>query len=196
MTCSRRSIRIGIVCVMQALAGLSVRADPNPLCGPECLYTALLTLKVDPGNYADFLDKVGDVDARGTSLGRLAELAAEYGVSTLAVETSLENLRRRQAGPPFACIAHVDGDHFVLIGAVEDKAVWTINPPGEGLVAAPAFAQRWNGQALLLSLSPLVPEEQLPAPGTRWLSWAIAIAAGAVLMVGVWKLASRARSAS
>lgn len=160
-------------------------ADPQPLCGPECLYTSLVALGVDPGTYSSFLERIGGPDARGTSLGRLGEIAREFNLSTLEVETSLENLRARRGGQPFSCIAHVDGNHFVLVGDVDAKSVWSIDPPREGLVAAPVFQQRWKGHALLLSRTALTPEEDLSRAGGFRFGWLALIAAGAIVAGGL-----------
>jgi ABC-type bacteriocin/lantibiotic exporter with double-glycine peptidase domain len=162
----------------------TLSAAPDPLCGAECLYTALVALDVEPGNYADFLQKAAPTDPRGLSLGRLAELAEERGLSTLLVETSLANLRRRRDEPPFVCLAHVDGDHFLLIGDIQPQTVWTIDPPAEREVAAAVFEQRWRGHALLLSRQPLRPEDELPVARAWWWLGGPLIAVGG-LMLGV-----------
>jgi ABC-type bacteriocin/lantibiotic exporter with double-glycine peptidase domain len=159
-----------------------IPAASDPLCGAECLYTALVALGVDPGNYADFLQTVGPLDPRGLTLGRLAELAEERGLSTFLVETSLKNLRRRYDEPPFACLAHVDGDHFLLIGDVQPQTVWTIDPPAESEVAAAVFEKRWRGHALLLSRQPLRPDADLPVPRNLWSLNGLVIAGGCLAL--------------
>ena len=137
------------------------RSETDLLCGVKCLYTGLLALGVDPGKYSEFITKCGSADARGYSIGRLEEIAKGFGVETLPVQTSLENLQRREGR--FVCIAHVDENHFVNIGDVDGNLVWIVDPPRDGPVAVDVFAQKWKGTALLLSRVPLVPENKL-----RW----------------------------
>jgi ABC-type bacteriocin/lantibiotic exporter with double-glycine peptidase domain len=197
---TRRYVPAYVVgCVVAAwgwltVAAGSVSAASDPLCGAECLYTALVALDVEPGNYADFLQQAAPTDPRGLSLGRLAELAEERGLSTLLVETSLANLRRRRDEPPFVCLAHVDGDHFLLIGDIQPQTVWTIDPPAEREVAAAVFQQRWRGHALLLSRQPLRPEAELPvARDWWWLGGPLIAVGGLIYGVGffLWRRQSR-----
>ncbi len=150
----------------------------DPLCGAKCLYTGLVALELDPGSYSTFIENCGDVEARGFSLGQLDEFAKQHGATTLAVQTTFENLKLRRER--FVCIAHVDGNHFVNVGDVNDNSVWVINPPQEGSMALELFAKRWNGQALLLARSALVPEEELQQPW-RW-GWAIV---GGLMAAGI-----------
>jgi len=159
---------------------------PDLLCGIKCLYVGLLTLGVEPGKYGDFVEKHGDIDARGMSLGRIDEIARKYQVHTLGVNTSLEDLRRRTG--QFVCIAHVDGNHFVNIGDVTDKEVWIVDPPGEGAVARGLFAKRWKGTALLISTSPLEVES---SRFWRWLSMCVTTG-GALSGLWLWRRARRA----
>ena len=135
--------------------------DPEPdlLCGVKCVYVGLISLEVDPGTFSSFVQKCGVPDARGYSIGRLEQVAQSFGVSTLSVQTSLDNLKRRKN--PFVCVAHVDGHHFMNLIDANESVVWVIDPPQEKQIAKELFAQRWNGTALLLSRTPLVPEESL-----------------------------------
>lgn len=152
------------------------------LCGARCLYVGLVALGLDPGEYSDFLEKCGKVDPRGFSIGQLEEIAKKHGARTLAVKTTLENLKLREG--PFVCIAHIDGDHFVNVGDISDNMVWVINPPQESSVSCEVFKKRWEGIALLLSQSELVREEDLRQPDTRkW--WLISVS----VLMGIvsWK---------
>jgi len=170
----RRQWLAGCLAALLALWTGAVRGG-DPLCGPESLYVGLLGLGVEPGRYGSFLQAFGAVEPRGVSLGRLEETARSFGVETLLVATTLENLARRRAGGPFTCVAHVDGDHFVLIGDVEPTKVWIVDPPQAEHVASALFRTRWRGQALLLSQRLLAPEESLRASGPSWWLWGAAI---------------------
>lgn len=161
------------------------RQETELLCGVRCLYMGLLAMEIDPGRFADFIEKCGVADARGYSVGRLEEIARQHGAETLLVKTTIDNLRLRPT--PFVCIAHVDGNHFVIIGDVDDSEVWIVDPPREGGIAKELFVKRWDGTALLLSRSPLASEESL----ARWpwakMAWVAGI--GLVLAAGwsIWK---------
>jgi ABC-type bacteriocin/lantibiotic exporter with double-glycine peptidase domain len=177
--------------VLCLLFSHSVLAGGGPLCGPECLYTAMFALDVDPGAYHLFLDRFGNLDERGTTLGRLEEFARERGLYTLTVQTSLKNLQARASEHPFACIAHIDGNHFVLIGDVLPKAVWVTDPPGQSEIAAALFQSRWKGHALLLATHPLLPEEDIHARSYEMRMWSLVagmglLGSGLVLMVRRW----------
>lgn len=150
----------------------------DPLCGVKCLYSGLVALDLQPGEYPSFLEKCGDVDARGFSLGRIEEIAKECGATTLAVNTTLDNLQLRQER--FVCIAHVDGTHYVNLGDVDGNQVWVVDPPRDGMIATEVFAKRWDGNALLLARTPLAPEEELRRP-VRW-GW---IMASGAIMIGI-----------
>ncbi len=163
-----------------------VSPDGDMLCGAKCLYTGLVALELDPGEYPEFLEKCGSVQPQGFSIGQLAEVAEKYGAQTLAVQTTLENLKLREER--FVCIAHVDGNHFVNVGDVNDSSVWVVNPPVESSVARELFTNRWEGYALLLSKSELVREEDLRQPwGWKWMLGAVGIAAGIVVWFVVRK---------
>lgn len=143
----------------------------NPHCGPQCLYTAMTAIDVNVGEYADFLQTFGLIEARGTSLIPLADMAEQHGLQTLLVKTTLDNLRTRGQNARFACVAHLDGNHFVLIGDVQENRVWIVDPPAETEVASAALLARWKGHALLLAKEPLVREEDLPSPTRMWTIW-------------------------
>lgn len=179
-------LAIAIAVMLTARCQAQSQGEADLLCGVECLYVGLLVLEIDPGTFSTFVEKCGDVDARGFSLGRLDEIAKEHQANTLLVSTSLENLSRREK--PFVCIAHVDQNHYVVIGDADRNGVWIVDPPHEGPVSREVFANRWDGKALLLSRSPLAPEESLN--GWPWLRIAIAVGAFLVLWTG-WTVWSR-----
>lgn len=176
-----------VACSRMKAADLTSPAVQDMLCGVQCLYVGLVALDLDPGSYNEFLEQLDDISVKGYSLGQLAEMAKKHGAQTLAVKTTLENLSLRQER--FVCIAHVDGNHFVNIGDVEDGSVWVVNPPGESLVVRSLFEKRWDGSALLLSKTPLVREEDIRRP-RQW-GW---IAAGGLCVLGVLVLAIWSRN--
>lgn len=156
------------------------------LCGVRCLYSGLVALDLKPGDYSEFMQRCGDADTRGYSLGRLEEIARSHGASTLAVNTTLDHLAMREQ--PFVCIAHVDENHYVNIGDVDANQVWVIDPPRDGMISTAVFAKRWDGYALLLSRTPLEPEESLRRPWPwKWMMAGGAAAFGLSLWGFLWK---------
>lgn len=173
----------------------SVSPGGDILCGAKCLYISLVALDVDPGGYEKFLIRCGEVEQEGFSIGRLAEVAQSYGVETLAVNTTLANLKQRRER--LACIAHVDGHHFVNIGDVDDGTVWVINSPFDSSVAREVFEAHWRGDALLLSKTVLTREEDLVKSSLfqssfhGWRLVLVVIAAGIVARGIIRRRASR-----
>lgn len=155
----------------------------DSLCGLNCLYVAMLAVDRDPGSYAAFIAKNQPVGATWSSLGELEVMAKGAGLHTLAVQTTTQDLARRTG--QFACIAHVDGKHFVNVGGVENGGIWVIDPPIDAVVPASVFAQRWKGHALLLSRTPLAP---LPASsGWGMGMWGLVIGASlGLLAIFAW----------
>ena len=177
-----------------ALAAPSVgparEEDRAAECGLFCLAVALDGTGIADLDLDGLRERLGPPTAEGYSLARLDAAAAGAGAETLAVHTSVEGLgRRREAGERFACIAHVDGDHFVLLADVDPAGrVKVIDPPHRYTLPPETLATRWGGDALLISRDPLTPEENLPGP----FPWAAALcAAGGVLCLGavvvMWK---------
>ena len=128
-------------------------AAVRPECGFYCLAVGLRTFGVEGSGAAALRARLGDPGAEGYSLAELDRAATDLGAQTLAVETTLENLKARAAaGERFAAIAHVDENHFVLVSGFEpDGRVKVIDPPQSYLQPAETFTARWDGRALLLS---------------------------------------------
>jgi ABC-type bacteriocin/lantibiotic exporter with double-glycine peptidase domain len=122
-------------------------------CGGFCLYVALNALDRQVPDYAALEAKLGSPTAQGYSMERLAEVARQYGVYALGVETTLDALRDRPGR--FACIAYLDQGHFVNIYDVDDKQVYLIDPPDHRAASADAFAAVWKGRALLIANEPI-----------------------------------------
>jgi ABC-type bacteriocin/lantibiotic exporter with double-glycine peptidase domain len=184
MSHSRRTREV--VCLLGfLLSGLSLgyADDTDPLCGVNCLYTALVALEKDPGTFDSFLQRFEDIQVRGIALGRLAEVAEDFGLSTLAVQTTLEGLALRDDERPFVCIAHVENQHFVLIADVQPGSVWVVNPPEREVVAEKLFQERWSGHALLLSTRPQRREEAL-SRRSQWPIVQIVVLSLGVLVAG------------
>lgn len=171
------------VLALVASAAHAAEEPPNDLrCGINTLYVGLRALDVEVASGPDELEqKLGTIPADGYSLAQLADVAESYGLHTLGVQTTPENLTRRPGR--FVCIAHVQGSHFVNVANVQDGVVSIIDPPREYTMAADAFRTLWSGTALLISPDPLLPEEDLPQP-FNWRPLLIA----ALAALAVWSL--------
>ncbi len=134
-------------------------ADSQPLCGASCIYVALNALDVNVTSFESLLERLPEVAMAGHSFGDLAKVAQSYEMKTLAVETTLANLERRRER--FACVAHINGTHFVLISNIGAGHVTLIDPPYEKTIDRDLFSDSWNGKALLISAGDLVPEDKL-----------------------------------
>ena len=159
-------------------------------CGSYCLYVGLKALDVPVGSLSELEDKLGSPVPGGYSLGQLAEAAESYGLQTLGVQTSTENLRLRER--PFICIAHVDDQHFVLLADMDDRHAWVLDPPAQYTLPLDTLRTRWDGNALLIARNPLLREEDLPRP----FPWApVLIFAGAALILALgWLFVRRRRT--
>lgn len=165
--------------------------EPDPLCGANTLYISLKALDADVGSFDELRASLGKLRPQGYSLGQLAEAAESHGMHTVGVQTSAENLSRRPGR--FACIAHVDDNHFVNIADVKNGMVSIIDPPRSYTLPAETLSARWDGTALLISPEPILAEEDLPRPlPWRWVG--AALLACMALYTG-WVLLRKRRAA-
>ena len=170
----------------------------RPECGFYCLAVGLRTFEIDGAGAKELRARLGDPGREGYSLAELRKAADDLGVETLPVATTLDNLKARSdAGDRFAAVAHVDGNHFVLISGFEpDGRVKLIDPPGSYAQPPETFDARWDGTALLLSPDPLTPEADLG--GFPWLAALLAAggAACALAVGGLWYRGRRGAGAT
>jgi prepilin-type N-terminal cleavage/methylation domain-containing protein len=146
------------------------------------LFIALESLGFARGDFDDLERHIGVPTAAGYSMAQLDETARAWGASTIAVDTSLENLVERKE--PFACITLVDDNHFVLLYDVDESNVFILDYPDSRQISRDAFSYKWSHKALLLARTPLQTEESI----TRARQSSIAIRwslGGAVALVGV-----------
>jgi ABC-type bacteriocin/lantibiotic exporter with double-glycine peptidase domain len=132
------STAVLLAIVLTAADRTAAPPDENAHCGGHCLYVALRALDVEIGTYDELEGRLGPPGLEGYSLGKLEEVARSYGVQTLGVLTSFENLRRRKGR--FACIAHLENPpHFVNLADVEERgSVFVIDPHALEGQGAPA----------------------------------------------------------
>lgn len=184
MNCRSRWPAVGLLVFSAAFSQLAAQTaqqiQPDPVrlrCGTYCLYVSLRALDVPIASVAELEQRLGGPPGpQGYSLSQLQDAAKSYGAHTLAVQTSFDNLRKRQ--PPFACIAHISDNHFVnFAGFLPDDRVEVFNPPQRPTQFPMALLEKqWSGKALLISMQPLVGEEDLPISfPMRYLLAALAI---------------------
>lgn len=135
-------------------------------CGAYCLYCSLKSLDLPVESLAEVQSRLGPPTPEGYALGKLEEVARAYGANTLGVQTTLDHLRARDER--YACIAHVDGRHFVCIADVRDDGVQVVDPPREYVLPPSILAARWDGTALLLSRTDLTPENLVLSRSKWW----------------------------
>ncbi|MFN0050695.1 MAG: cysteine peptidase family C39 domain-containing protein [Planctomycetales bacterium] len=167
---------------MLAIAAFLGDAPPrDDNCGAYCLYVSLRALDVEVGGFDALQQKLGSPGRTGYSLGQIAEVAEAYGVQTLGVKTTPEDLRLREA--PFACIALIRESHFVNFAEIDESQVHVVDPPREYTLPLATLSTVWKGEALLLSRGPLVSETDLARK--VWMFRAAVIAVCTLLLVAL-----------
>lgn len=152
------------VSLVMSLAFLGAGTDPPDLrCGANCLYVSLKALDVDGVSFDEVQRKLGAPAPSGYSFGQLADVAKSYGVQTLGVKTSVNNLRLREA--PFACIALIRETHYVNFSEVGEREVHIVDAPREYTLPLETLPSVWNGEALLIARQALIAEEELGRSG-------------------------------
>lgn len=118
----------------------------------ECATTCLAMILCAHGfpNVQGLLRERGQVSARGTDLATLARLARELGLSADGYRIAREAL----PAVPTPFIAHLDGNHFVVVTAVAPDSVMVHDPAyGSDVLTVEHFWQRASG--IVLSVAPL-----------------------------------------
>lgn len=168
-----------------------IAAPPSPAttdlrCGAYCLYLSLGALDRKPSSFAELEKRLGQPTSLGYSMGQLGDAARSFGVSVLAVETSIENLEARPGR--FACVALVERQgHFVCIYDIDESHVYLMDPPDRSSVSREVFSKIWKGKALLLSDRPITP--MVPGRFPMKFAW---IALVPIVAAGLW-VQSRSR---
>jgi ABC-type bacteriocin/lantibiotic exporter with double-glycine peptidase domain len=165
-----------------------VAADPR--CGSKCLYLALRLLD-RPVEFPELERVLGEPSGAGYTLAQLEAAARTFGAETLGVQTSWEHLARRPER--FACLAHVDGGHFVLFHELKGGGVSVVDPPRILDLPQATLKTRWTGTALLLANHPLTPEESLAR--SNWSIIGMGALLAAIVGLGWWLRRRRAQAA-
>lgn len=108
-------------------------------CGPTCL--RMISAFYGQAYSQDEMMEKCKVKRDGTSIYSLAECAKQIGFETLSAKVSYELLKSQI---PLPCIAHLNGNHFVVIFKIERDTISVADPDG-GIVSYPKepFLNRW-----------------------------------------------------
>ena len=154
-----RRIAVAMFLIFVQVPATAEDAQPLLRCGSNCLYTALLLFEKAPADFESLESSIGMPAEDGYSLAQLQDGAQHAGLNTLCVSTSFDNLHARRES--FACIAHINGNHFVLLTGIDSGRVFIVDPPREYSLPESTLRTQWDGAALLLSTAGLESEESV-----------------------------------
>lgn len=132
----------------------------------------------------DRIRKAAGVPYGDMSLLAISRAAEAVGFRSVSIRLTSPELKDAVSGP---VIAHVQGQHFVVVEKVGARFVTLADPAfGRYTLSRRDFLDRWqvNGQGILLLLEPASPvsdgiepsgedtRDYLPAPVTDWTVWA------------------------
>lgn len=109
-------------------------------CGTTCL--AMIFQYYGMDNARELLREMAGVTSEGTSLYQLKMTAARFNFNARGYQGSYSSLEEITS----PCIAHYEGNHFVIIRRADYRSVW-ITDPGYGRVKMDKneFLKKWNG---------------------------------------------------
>jgi ATP-binding cassette subfamily B protein len=115
-------------------------------CGTTCL--AMIFSFFGVPNVQTLLGELAGVRPPGTDMASLAQLARDFGfdVQGIQIETGT------RLDVPLPCIAHIDGNHFVVVAETGDGVVYVNDPAvGRCTLSDAEFWQRATGAMLLVA---------------------------------------------
>lgn len=116
-------------------------------CGTTCL--AMIFRYYGLVNVRPLLNRLAHVSTDGTNLLVLSQLAERFGFRAAGYRLKPESLGQEPL--PLPCIAHYEGNHFVVLTKVTARHVHITDPAaGPQTMTRAAFAARWNGIVLCL----------------------------------------------
>jgi hypothetical protein len=133
---------------MQAVAQSSGRPAEDVLCGPRCLLAACQTAGVSAT--LEELTAASGCDKRlGTSLAGLSAAAKSKGLKTMGLKIAIDEITTLRC----LAIAHLWGDHFVLIQPGDTPGVIKVTDPPQGprAVRKDDLKESYSGFALLVA---------------------------------------------
>jgi ABC-type bacteriocin/lantibiotic exporter with double-glycine peptidase domain len=116
-------------------------------CGPTCL--AMIFKHYGVSGAKHLLTRLSDITQEGTSLYTLMEVAESFGFKAEGYELDYAYLPKIQ----LPCIAHYEGQHFVVIYEATDTHVRVADPNfGKTRYTKEEFTNKWSG--IVLELKP------------------------------------------
>ncbi|MCL6628994.1 MAG: DUF1573 domain-containing protein [Armatimonadetes bacterium] len=117
------------------------------LCGPTALLVVCRSLEV-PADLEELKRLSAFNEERGTTMLGLKQAAEAKGLRAVGMKIGLEEL----VGADWVAIAHLWGNHFVVVEAGKDGKLRVTDPPyGPKLVPREQFAEAYSGFALLVA---------------------------------------------
>jgi ATP-binding cassette subfamily B protein len=114
-------------------------------CGPRALAT-LLALIGEPANEKE-LAVLSGMDENGlTSMYGLSQAVKAKGFEAVGYQLDLEEFSQM----PLPLIAHVNGNHFVVVSAYEPPYLTVIDNNRKSKMMVSDFEQIWNGLVLVV----------------------------------------------
>lgn len=116
-------------------------------CGPTSL--AIIFQHYGAESVKHLLTQLSEITQEGTSLYALLEISENYGFKAEGYELDYEYLQQIQ----LPCIAHYEGQHFVVIYEATDTYVRVSDPAfGKARYTKEEFTNKWSG--IVLELKP------------------------------------------
>ncbi len=116
-------------------------------CGTTCL--AMVFKHYGLFNIQAALREIAGVNARGSDLYTLSLVAERFGFQTEGARIRFEHLQQI----PLPCIAHYEGNHFVVVYRATANDVWIADPASDKeKLSRQEFTAKWNG--VILALEP------------------------------------------
>ena len=116
-------------------------------CGTTCL--AMIFKYYGYYNIQPVLAELGEISTEGIDLYTISEIAEDFGFKTDAYRLGVDSL----GDISLPCIAHYQGNHFIVIYKVDKKQVWVADPAfGKDKIDKASFRKKWNG--IVLSVEP------------------------------------------
>ena len=114
-------------------------------CGTTCL--AMIFKYYGYYNIKPILADLGEVNTEGTDLYTISEIAERFGFKTDGYELQYHYLTQIK----LPCIAHYEGNHFIVIYKASAKQGWIADPAfGKDKLGKEDFEKKWNGVVLTL----------------------------------------------
>ncbi len=93
------------------------------------------------------LREIAGVSSQGSDLYTLSLVAERFGFQTEGARIKFEHLQKI----PLPCIAHYEGNHFVVVYKASDTDVWIADPASDKeRFSKQDFERKWNGVVLAL----------------------------------------------